>query len=800
MSKQNKPSDLISDIGRALLVIALVAYPLLAGKTFRWQNLTMHVLVTAAALLWYVGAMRERRRVALVRHKLLDWALLGFLGICMIAALPSVYKYASVLFILWLVDCLVAYWMAREAFAEEKWRLAVPVALVAAATICALLGLREYVRTVFFTGGVTWRIFGPLYNPNILASYLIGPLLVAMGLIWGRRRPVEAQAAAAERPPSGDEPRPRYGMIALGFAILLIGPAILLTGSRAGFIAAVVGLGVFAFAKTGRGHGRKRMTLIGAGILAAMLVAMFTVPPLRNRVQRSFSLDTHSAAFRYYTWLGTVDMVRDKPLLGSGPGTFEYSYPAYARAGFTRMAHQSFLQITAEAGIAALMVALLAGVAAVWLGVKLAQSRPDRSGAVAAAAAGWLVALAAHNLADYSLYVPAVAVSAFAVLGAALRPAGDAPVACAKGASVKRWALVAALLMVFGAGCWLLAGEMLAARSEKLLNQGRYYAAEGSALAAVRLLDFSAESWEALAEVYEAQVRGPDSIFLQKAIYARMQMFLWAPTTAKPCITLARLFQFKNLPQKALDWAQRAVEVYPTNARGLVELAQLQEQAGQADQARATYQRAVALLDGPVGKYPAVPELPDLSYVWAWDYLARAAYADGDEANAKQMVYEALMLINQRLQGEELRFELEQKTTGKRPTDLVEIEWMVEHVAEIVWEHPDPINRLRLAEVRRRLGQWVKQETLLLEVINKSEGGDEGEQLLLRGIAYLELGRLYQQRDREQEARQAYAQGLRLVKQAPVPTVAKGWERAGRRLLSAERLRKLIESAETVGD
>ena len=799
MSNESKHRDLIGDIGRGLLVIGLVGYPLLAGKNFRWQNLAMHVVVVAAALLWYVGEMRNGRQVALVRHKLLDRALLVFLGIVAIAIIPSVYKYASLLFIVWLVDCLLVYWVAREAFASEKWRWAVPVALVAAGAICALLGLREYVRTVFFTGGVTWRIFGPLYNPNILASYLIGPLLIALGLISSRQESPDADEATSERAEPGDEPRPRYGMIALGSAILLIGPAILLTGSRAGFIALVIGLGVFAFARVGRGRGRKRMALVAAGMLVVLLAAIFMVPPLRSRMQRTFSLDSHSAAFRYYTWLGSMDMVQEKPLLGSGPGTFEYSYPAYARAGFTRMAHQSFLQIAADAGIAALIAALVAGIAAVWLCLKLAQSRVDTTGAIAAAAAGWLVALAVHNLADYSLYVPAVAVSAFALLGAALGPV-DAPAANGEGTVGSRWGPAIMLLVLLASGGWLLCGDVMAVRSEALLAQSRYYDAEDSALAATRLLPFSAGSWEALAEVYEAQTRSPASLFLQKAIDARLQACRWAPTAAKSYMALARLYAFRELTDKSLEYAQKAVDVYPANARGLVELGQLQEHAGRPDEAKATYQRAVALLDGPVGKYPAVPELPELSYMWAWAYLAKAAYADGDEATGTQMVYDALLLINKRLHGEELRFELEQKTTGERPADLVEIETMVDHVADIVWEHPDPINRLRLAEAGRRLGQWVKQETLLLDVIAKSEAGGEGEELLLRGIAYLELGRLYEQRDRDDEAKEAYSEGLRLVEQASAGAVEKDGETAGRRPVDAERLRELIESAETAGN
>ncbi len=799
MSERAAQRNIIGDCGRALLIVALFTYPLLAGKDFRWQNVVMHCLVSAAVLLWYVGDTRQGRQVALVRHRTLDWALPAFLGIVCIAAAGSAYKYASIVFITWLLDCLLAYWMAREAFTEKRWRWAVPVGLLAAAAVCALMGLREYVRNVMFLEGATWRIFGPLYNPNILAAYLIGPFLIAIGLISSSPEAPE-QARPSRKQDVGDElQHPRYGKIALGFAILLIGPAILLTGSRAGFIALFIGAGLFALLTAGRGRGRKQTAIIGGGLLVVMLVAVLTVPPLRNRLQRSLSLDSHSAAFRYYTWLGTLDMIRDKPVLGAGPGSFEYAYPAYARTGFTRMAHQSYLQIAAEGGIGALLAAIVAGIAALWLCMGAARGRSDCAGAIAAAAGEWLAALAVHNLVDYSLYVPAVAVSAFALLGAAAGAALPAP-SLSGGASRRFGGLGIVLIAIFGASCWLLAGEALTVRSGALLDARRYYDAEDSARAAVSALPISAESWEALAEVYEAQVRSPDSPFLPKAMEARQQALRRTPTSAKNYIALARLYHFKGQVDESVEYAEKAVDVYPTNPRGLAELGQLLEQVGRRADARAAYERLLKLLDGPVGKYAAVPELPDVSYAWAWAYLAEDAYAGGNAPAGTQMVYDALDLLCGRLRGEQLQFEVARKTTGKRPAGLGELDALADRIAPIVWEYPDLTNMLRLAEVRGLLGQWSTQEALLLDVAARSRSAPEQDRVLLGGIAYLQLGALYKRQGLDAKAKGAYADGLRLLREIQADALEKAITTRGRRPIGVEGLHALIESAGAEGD
>ena len=56
-------------------------------------------------------------------------------------------------------------------------------------------------------------------------------------------------------------------------------------------------------------------------------------------------------AFRKWTWIGTVRMVRANPLLGTGIGSFPIAYGRYSETAFTNHAHNSYLQWAGEVGI-----------------------------------------------------------------------------------------------------------------------------------------------------------------------------------------------------------------------------------------------------------------------------------------------------------------------------------------------------------------------------------------------------------------------------------------------------------------
>ena len=73
---------------------------------------------------------------------------------------------------------------------------------------------------------------------------------------------------------------------------------------------------------------------------------------------RLSNLHDNSSAFRLWTWRGAVRMALDNPVVGAGVGTWQDTYPRYALVGFTRLAHNGYLQMTDECGLPGLILLL----------------------------------------------------------------------------------------------------------------------------------------------------------------------------------------------------------------------------------------------------------------------------------------------------------------------------------------------------------------------------------------------------------------------------------------------------------
>ena len=191
----------------------------------------------------------------------------------------------------------------------------------------------------------TWRVFATS-TPDYLAGYLVMllPLTLALFLQMPGLRAVM--------------PLARHAATALfGLMLLLQLATLVATGSRFALVSLAVALVVFETAlRRARRHGqtldrttRGLRVVLGVGLVLAGLV--FARPVLL----RLTNPDPNSGAFRAWTWKGAARMAAANPVLGTGIGTWEDQYPRYALAGFTRAAHESYLQLADECGIPALL-------------------------------------------------------------------------------------------------------------------------------------------------------------------------------------------------------------------------------------------------------------------------------------------------------------------------------------------------------------------------------------------------------------------------------------------------------------
>jgi O-antigen ligase len=156
-----------------------------------------------------------------------------------------------------------------------------------------------------------------------------------------------AVAAAAMVLNRGRWPNPATATILAVLAVPLCAWALVLSRTRNAWLGTVAGLATVCFLRAPR-----TLVLVPIGLAAVLLLRPATV------VDRLTITDA-SSVDRYYMWQAGIDMIRDRPVFGQGPGMVPRVYADYRwrEAPNLRVAHlhDNALQIAAERGIPCLV-------------------------------------------------------------------------------------------------------------------------------------------------------------------------------------------------------------------------------------------------------------------------------------------------------------------------------------------------------------------------------------------------------------------------------------------------------------
>jgi putative inorganic carbon (HCO3(-)) transporter len=159
-------------------------------------------------------------------------------------------------------------------------------------------------------------------NQNSLAAYLVPMVLMAI-------------ASAINH---GFKKEYRLIFSLLG---VLSGSCLILTFSRGAWLGFFIGLVLLLFLSR-----RLKNILI---IICVFIIVLFSFSYSRERIIKSFVKGGSGARFSLAQ--SALDMVRDKPFLGQGLGTFMSHFREYAYIDGVYYAHNSYLQIAAESGV-----------------------------------------------------------------------------------------------------------------------------------------------------------------------------------------------------------------------------------------------------------------------------------------------------------------------------------------------------------------------------------------------------------------------------------------------------------------
>lgn len=186
------------------------------------------------------------------------------------------------------------------------------------------------------------RVYSYLGNPNLLAAYLLPAIALSLVAFFAWQR---------------------WGPKLLAITMVVVNATCLYyTGSRGGWIGFAVMLLVLSVLLFHWWSGylprfwrTLALPIALGGFTAVLVLAFLVVEPLRDRVSSIFvGRNDSSNNFRINVWAAVVQMIKDRPILGIGPGNVAFNsvYPRYQHTRYSALSAYSIpLEIAVETGI-----------------------------------------------------------------------------------------------------------------------------------------------------------------------------------------------------------------------------------------------------------------------------------------------------------------------------------------------------------------------------------------------------------------------------------------------------------------
>ncbi len=387
-----------------------------------WPRLRGPVLGFALIVAWIVAQALPIAPAAW-RHPLwgeaaaaLDVAVPGTISLDPRATLDALMRLLAYAGVFWL-----AVQLGRDSRRARAAVWTVALAGLAYALYGLVIELGHFDRILWYR---RWAYPGSLtstfVNRNSFATYAGLALVVVVGLALEqlRRAPPIATRAGLRWAVQGLGGR--FGFL-LGMA-LAIGTALLLTDSRGGMVAAFVGLAALALAfalRRGARPGAALATLGAVALFAVGLLALSSGGAL-DRLGQTVLAESERPAVYVLVLKG----IAQRPLLGVGYGAFEAAFPLIRDETIRGdlvydKAHNSYLEFAFEAGLPAFLAMMAVLGALVWRVARGARNR-RRDRVFPCIGIGASALVASHALVDFSIQIPAVAMTFALLLGVAV--------------------------------------------------------------------------------------------------------------------------------------------------------------------------------------------------------------------------------------------------------------------------------------------------------------------------------------------------------------------------------------------
>jgi hypothetical protein len=554
----------------------------------QWVPHTAHFFLSLLFVIPLLSLILRRKLVHVIRTPTAVW-MGAFFGLLLFSALASSFRVTSLIwFVEWCLMGLCFFAITTQLGRKQsRWMC---LSLFAGITVNALLGIKEFGDMRAYDP--TYRIFSGFISPNQTAASYIGGICLGLGLLPSTQRLTKLgiglgtilQILALYLTQS----KGAILCLPVGIVVLVIGWAVQRRVSSKAWIPALVVPLVFGgIIVYGSQKSTEALATSGKGGTVG----------LAARIE-STEATMQSAGFRKLLWISTIKLAQERPY-GWGIGSFQYVSGRPGIVTQTGLAHQTPLQLAAEATVLAPIAFLGLVISILFTALRGFKSQDETGIAIQLGSLAALGSLLAHNLIDSDMYIFGLGGMVFVLLGCLTTSAADAQ-SIELVFKTPRFGLASGLIALLMLGSLTAATNLTHARS--------VYAASSThnpcASSPLKLLG--------------------DGYCLSQIATTRNELLQAAGLhpVPKALRRLAARAMASNDPNLALALLKRADGLDTHNVFTLSQILALSQQLGDEALAKLTAERLVALESTTVMTVRSLPELVPTQTFVARTFLA----------------------------------------------------------------------------------------------------------------------------------------------------------------------------------
>jgi O-antigen ligase len=519
----------------------------------------------------------------------MHWPVLAFVVYTTIRYFTSSIEYDSriELFQVWLLASV--YFVCALNFYRSRDRTIIFTVLLALAFAEAIYGIWQFgtrsdnVLNLLRNIGYRGRASGTYICPNNLAGFLEMVICLAIGRTAIQRFSRSAvQKSALQK-------------VFTVYLTLFVITGLIMTLSRSGWTATVLALGTLFFWGDWDWRVLWPRLAVTAAALCIIVVVGYNIKPVRLYVQDTLSgeqkkdgssLRDPSLGGRTIMWGGSVGIIKEHPVFGTGPGTWQWFFPKHRSKQLQihpEHAHNDILQLAADYGLIGFGIVVWAFVAFFRHASLIARrntSSEQRSFAVGSALA--VTAIIFHSWFDFNMHILANAVVMVMLMGMTVGmddsddryPRVELP-------RVRRYALGMAIVLLCATGIWFVRPAALA----------YHYSSR-------------ADDWKDILEWDRALALYQKAINLDPGFpepHTRMGQTYF--TMSRWRVGEDKAAERKELGQRAVAAFERSLALNPYQTGVLVRLGTAYETIGEVEKGAKCFDRALALEPGSAFVY-----------------------------------------------------------------------------------------------------------------------------------------------------------------------------------------------------